>query len=134
MRRLALRLPTVLQISATHAILFHEHGVSELTQLGDTSCYAKLKFPLRDCSHRIWALINSGVALKEPVTIFMIGSPFFMVNAVAPGSQQLDGWFKKVGYQRFYMAPWSLSEVIQACVGPVSRRSRHSHHPQSQIL
>lgn len=37
MRRLALKLPTVLQIDSSYAILFHKGGVSELTHLKNHS-------------------------------------------------------------------------------------------------
>ena len=131
MCRLALGLPTALQIDKSYAILFHEDGVFEFQDL--MTCLDYNALDLHECpSRRIWALVDSGPRLPEPAGIFMDGILFFVVDAVSPRSKHLK-WLKKLGHRRFYMEPWSLSEVIQAYVDVVPRSSHCSHYPQSPI-
>jgi hypothetical protein len=132
MRRLAFKLPTVLQINASYAILFHEDGVSEFTSLVGAHNYEVFDFLPEHPSRRIWALVDSKPSLLQPADIFQDGSSFFVVDAVYPRSEH--NWLKKVGHDCFYMKPWSLSEVLQAYVGLVSRGSRRSRYPQSPIF
>jgi len=122
MRRLALRLPTVLQIQSSYAILFHEHGVSEFMDLENQVLYSSLVFPPSRYSSRIWVLVDSNPQLPEPAGIFKYSSPFFVVDAVSPGSDHLE-WLKKNGHEYFYMGPWSISEILQAYVDMVPRGS-----------
>jgi len=114
MRRLALRLPTALQLNASYAILFHECGVSRfpLDSL-DYDDYRGLKLPPGARPGRIWALIDSNLTLPKPADVFIHNSPFSVVNAASPTSDNL-GWLEKTRYEKFYMNPWSVSEVIQA--------------------
>jgi len=75
---------------------------------------------------RIWALVDSSPILPKPAPIFQDESPFFVVNAVSPRSEYLD-WLNKVGPRRFYMSPWSISEVLQAYVDIVSVGFKSAH-------
>ena len=119
MRRLALGLPTALQIDESYAILFHEKGVSELTVLVNNIRYRTLKPPPKCYSRRIWVLIDSNPHLPKPANIFTYTSPFFVVNAVSPCSPGVD-WLDKVGHDTFFMNPWFDFEVIQAYVDLLS--------------
>jgi len=120
MCRLALGLPTALQIDSSYAILFHGRGVLELQNFKTGIDYDALNFPRRDPSRRIWALVDSNPQLLEPAGIFMHQTSFFVVDAVSSCSKHLE-WLKKLGHEKFYMEPWSLSEVIQAYVDLVPR-------------
>lgn len=122
MGRLALKLPTALQIHRSYAILFHEGGVSEFTHLEAHSDYGSLTHLSKRRSRRIWALIDLNPDLLEPASIFKRPSPFFAVNAVPSRSDNLC-WLKKISHDYFYMKPWSNSEALQACVDPTSRHS-----------
>ena len=129
MRRLALGLPTALQINESYAVLFHESGVSELTMLVDDFEYVSLGCP----SGRIWALIDSNLNLPGPAGIFKRTSPaFFVVIAVSPRSKGL-GWLKKMACDRFYMKSWTDSEVLQAYANLVFRGSRRSRLLQPPV-
>jgi len=75
---------------------------------------------------RIWALVDSSPVLPKPAPIFQDESPFFVVNAASPRSEYLD-WLNKVGPRRFYMSPWSISEVLQAYVDLVSVGFKSAH-------
>lgn len=128
MRRLALGLPTALQVDKGYAMLFHEGWVSELTQLQNRLPYSVLRSPSTEPCERIWALIDTSPTLLEPADIFKNSSPFFVVNATShPG--QLD-WLETVDCDRFYMEPWSFTEVVLAYADPLSEISWwHSHLP-----
>jgi len=119
MRRLALKLPTVLQIYHSYAILFHKDGILELTRLGDRMSYLALE----GLSSPIWALIDSDL---EPAPVFKYQSPFFLVYMMPLHSKHL-GWLDKLAPRMFYMTPWSISEVLQAYVDLTSRGPQHSH-------
>jgi hypothetical protein len=131
-RRLAHRLPTVLQVTESFALLFHKTGISELTGLKGDPGYAAFKFS-PDYRSRIWVLADSNESLLKPAIIFRHDSPFFMVNAVSPRSEHLD-WLKKVNYEDFYMKTWSLSEIIQAHVDLSSTSSQRSRCSQSPVF
>jgi len=111
MHRLALRLPTVLQVSPSHAILFHAGGVFELTGLDNLALYGELFFSADRRSSRIWALVDSSPNLPEPAGIFKYNTPFFVVNAASSGCENL-GWFKKTSCKHFFMNSWSIPEVL----------------------
>lgn len=115
MCRLALGLPTALQVDHSFAILFHEDGVSELTHLDNQSPYLAFNRRSKDRHNRIWALVDSNESLPRPADIFIHSSPFFVVNVVSPRSDHL-GWLQKNRYDQFHMKPWSGSEVLQAYV------------------
>jgi len=109
LRRLALKLPTALQIKPKYALLFHEGGVKEFSGLGDGPTYNPLK-PAREhgAAGRIWVLVDS----YEPDLAFTEG-PFFILQAASPRPAR-HHWTRKVPVNFFYMKPWSFSEVIQA--------------------
>ena len=117
MRRLAYRLPTVLQVDPDSVILFHEDGVSQLTRPGNDLPYTPL-FTFT-AAERIWALVDMSPALQDPAAILKYDSPFFVVNASSPRSEDRE-WFWRVYHDMFYMNPWSISELLQAYVGMVS--------------
>lgn len=132
MRRLALRLPTALHIRGTYALLFHEGGVSELTQLDGNPEYNALYPPPDQISRKIWVLIDSNPALPEPAAIFKCPSPFFVVGAVSPRSGCL-GWLKKAKAQYFYMNLWSAKEVLQRYMDLAPGGSQHSRSLQPPV-
>lgn len=78
MRRLALRLPTALQVNKCQAILFHEHGVSEFADLDNPLSYDLLASTSNDYRKRVWALVDIGPNLQKPVGIFQCSSHFFV--------------------------------------------------------
>jgi hypothetical protein len=131
MRRLALRLPTVLQINESYAVLFHSGGVSEFTDLIGHPDYHTLN-PSREKSSRIWVLIDSNPRLLKPADIFQYSTPLFVVDAISGRSGRL-GWLKKIRRTDFYMRTWSMSEVIQAYVNLTLGRSHRSHSLQSPV-
>ena len=112
MRRLALKLPTALQIHSSYAILFHEGGVFEFKDPENRPCYRSLALLSKNSSSRIWALVDPNPDLLEPFSIFRYSSPFFVVDAASPRSEHLQ-WLKKVSHDYFYMRVWSDSEVLQ---------------------
>ena len=112
-RRLALGLPTALQISRRHALLFHEGGVCQFTDLENHKTYDSLLFP---GPSRIWVLVDSNEDLARPSGAFNAGRPFFVVQAASPRPERVQ-WLEQVDSQYFYMKGWSLSEVLQAYVG-----------------
>jgi len=115
MRRLALELPTALQICSSHAILFHKGGVSKLAHTEIHPDYKPLALLSKNPSKRIWALIDSSPDLLEPSNIFKHFSPFFVVHVASHHSGHLD-WVDEIGHKYFYMNSWSNMEVLQACV------------------
>lgn len=132
MRRLALELPTALQVEKDHAILFHGRGTSRFLLHDSSFSYMRLKFPPHD-SGRIWALVDSNQDLFEPAPVFRKGKPFFVVEAASPRLPRLE-WVKKVISRSFYMKTWDLSEILQAYVTPPSGGSGHSRFLQSPIF
>jgi len=114
MRRLALGLPTVLQVDSSYAILFHDCGIFSLKHSVDYHDYSELKFPPEARPGRIWALVDSNPAPSGAATnIFKPCLSFFVVDTASPTSDHL-GWHEKTSYEKFYMKPWSIAEVIQA--------------------
>lgn len=113
MRRLALGLPTVMQVDISYAILFYKRGIFEFEHSVGHHDYSELKLPPEARPGRIWALVNSNPALLGPTNILRHRSPFFIVDAASPTSDHL-GWLEKTSYEKFYMKPWTISEVIQA--------------------
>jgi len=110
MRRLLLRLPTVLQVSSSYVILFHEGGVSELTRLDDLMLYHPLYSP-DNRSSWIWALVDSDPDLSEPAFIIKHNTPFFVVDTTSSCSDH-SNWLLKIGHQYHHMKPWSASEIL----------------------
>lgn len=51
-------LPTALRIEASYAILFHEGGVSQFTNLDNHHSYYASQFPPEEYLHRVWVLID----------------------------------------------------------------------------
>jgi len=123
MHRLAHRLPTALQIHHSYAILFHEDGVSQFLAPDDKLRYPGLRFEPEDRSKRIWALVDTNQSLLEPADIFKNSPSFFIVNSVSPRAKYTD-WIGKLSYQKFYVNPWSVMEILQGYVDPsaVSQR------------
>jgi hypothetical protein len=111
LRRLALELPTALQITSDCALLFYEGGVKEFVDLKCASAYCDLGSEA-DPLGRIWALVDCNSELEAPAHIFRDG-PFFVVSAASP-SPARQKWSRDVRSQLFYMKPWSFSEVLQA--------------------
>ena len=121
-RRLALGLPTALQINRGYALLFHEDGVSQFTHPEHDGIYAPLFSP---GPGRIWALVDSNWDLLQPTGAFNTGRPFFVVEATSPYRQRLQ-WLSRVDSQYFYMKRWSFSEVLQAYADiPMGVRKTH---------
>jgi len=118
MRRLSLGLPTALQVAKDNAILFHEHGTSKFQLLGDPDAHMELGLPPFNTG-RVWALVDSNNILDKPAPVFRWGDPFFVVNAASPRQPHLE-WTKKINSQRFYMKPWTFSEVLEAHFNPPS--------------
>ena len=116
MVRLMLGLPTALQVGNSYAILFHDGGVSEFKFLTRHPDYRALRFPPEHCSRRIWVLGDSNSLLPEPASIFGYNAPIFVLDAASPRSKHLR-WLDKVGHQKFYVKPWTISEVLQTDVG-----------------
>ncbi|KAF9646282.1 hypothetical protein BDM02DRAFT_3271061 [Thelephora ganbajun] len=108
LRRLALKLPTALQIEPNRALLFYQGGVKEFTQLNSGSAYNPLK-STHDPLGRIWALVGSN--LHEPATVFQ-ESPFFVIGASTYNPVRHE-WIRKIRTGFFYMKRWSLEEVMQ---------------------
>ena len=108
----------MLQINPSSAILFYEGGVVELTDREEVFPYQNL-VPSPDLQdrgqRRIWAIVDLDPRFQDPSGIFIHGPPFFVVNGVSPRSKQ--EWHKKVHRRRFFMKPWSISEMLQAYVG-----------------
>lgn len=110
LQRLALKLPTILQIGLEDPILFYKNGVKQLGQpKSGAAYYAFLSWdhPFR----RIWALVDTNRDLLEPSRALSTG-PFFTVEATSPRHPRFD-WVKNLRSATFYMKPWSFSEVLQ---------------------
>ena len=99
MRRLALMLPTALQVHKDYAILFHADGVSPFANLDDPQFNQAMRGRK---SERIWALIDTNTFLSEPAQIFKHKGPFFVVGAEPPCPDHAD-WLLKIDHERFYM-------------------------------
>ena len=128
-RRLALGLPTALQISRDYALMFHEGGVCQFTDLENDKAYDSLMSP---GPGRIWTLVDSNQDLAKPTGVFSTGRVFFVVQAASPRPQRVQ-WLERVDSQYFYMKGWSLSEVIQAYVGLPHGSSRCSDFLQPLV-
>ena len=122
MQRLALKLPTALQLREGHAILFHEGGTSSFLDPAEIDRYLGLSDD--EPSGRIWALVDSSQVLSEPAPIFRVSKPFFVVEAAS--RQARFGWANKVHHRHFYMKTWAFPEVLQVYV--VLRLDVHSTH------
>jgi len=109
LRRLALKLPTALQIEPEHALLFHETGVKEFQHPGGVASYTPLRSG-RGPPGRIWALVDSNWRVQEPAPVFQ-GDPF-VVEATSP-RPACHEWTRRVRFNFFYMKPWSFAEVLQ---------------------
>lgn len=117
LQRVALGLPTALQVREEYAVLFHQGGISSFVYLKDDIPYMDLAPD--EPSGRIWALIDSSQLLSEPAPVFRAGSPFFVVEAAS--RQNRFEWAKKVDHLYFYMKTWAFSEVLLAYVTPPQR-------------
>jgi len=110
LQRLGLKLPTILQIDPSQALLFHQGGVKELVQFHRKEAYNQLGF-YDDPLHRIWALVDFNDVLHTPAPVFR-GGPFFVVQAASPrptGRECTRG----LQVRFFYMQSWLFSEVLQ---------------------
>jgi len=114
MRRLVLRLPTAIQVYPHFAILFHEGGISQFSDLQGPDTYGVLDFG-RSCHKNIWVLVDSNQYLVEPASIFRDHGPFFVIEAISPSEKRRE-WTKKVARVSYYMKTWTLEEVLQASV------------------
>lgn len=123
--RLVLELPTILQVTPFFVVLFHEGGVTQLTDLDNVDQYSAIRFPKDQRFLRIWVLIDLNPSNLEPAPIFRYGSPFFLVCTTSPHSRNTD-WLDKLVVERFYMKPWSILEVIQAYVDLTFGGLQHS--------
>jgi len=106
LQRLALKLPTVLQVGFEEPILFHRNGVKQFGQSKSGAAYAAFlswDHPFR----RIWALVDS----PEPSRALRTG-PFFIVEATSPHHSHFN-WMENLRTATFHMKPWSFSEVLQ---------------------
>jgi hypothetical protein len=131
MCRLALELPTALQVHRNYAILFHRGGVFQFANLNSPMVYDDVLAPEPDDGpQRIWALIDTNQFLLEPADIFKQRGTFFVVNTTSPRSEHIE-WLNKSNREYFYMKPWSLSEVLQAYVYLVSEGLQRSCFLQS---
>ena len=114
MQRLALKLPTALQLRDSYAIFFHAGGTFRFLDVANTEAYMDLQSS--NYSDRIWALVDSSQVLFEPAPIFRTGNPFFVIEAASRESR--FEWASRVHRQYFYMGTWAFSEVLQAYVTP----------------
>ena len=115
-QRLALRLPTALQIRGDRAFLFHEGGTSLFRNLMDNEIYHGLGST--DPSKKIWVLVDSSGVLWEPAPAFRMGRPFFVIEAAS--RQCCFEWSKKFLLTFFFMKTQSFSEVLQVYMTPPS--------------
>ena len=106
MRRLALGLPTVLQLNHNPPLLFHEHGVCRFTHPKD-KLGSEVSFP-----DKIWVLVDSNRYAAEPATVFQ--SDIFFVIETVPFSAPYLQWMDGRAACHFFMKPWTFSEVLQA--------------------
>ena len=112
MLRLSLELPTVLQVEAGSAILFHEGGISQFRHLNMIEPYVDLK-----SSSGGLGSIDANDSLTEPASIFRRKTPFFVVEAASSRPKCFE-WARKMNSRSLYMKTWSFSEVLQAYVTP----------------
>jgi hypothetical protein len=113
-RRLALKLPTALQINSNKAFLFYEGGTFTFQDLQSTDEYLQLQFS--NPSSKIWVLVDSSNALSKPAPAFCMAHRFFVVEAAS--REILLKWAKKVVFIQFCMKTWSFSEILQVYVTP----------------
>ncbi|KAF9648091.1 hypothetical protein BDM02DRAFT_3187371 [Thelephora ganbajun] len=113
LRRLALKLPTALQIRPNHALLFCRGGVKEFSRLENRSVYHPLKSE-HGPPGRIWVLVDSNRELHEPAPAFQEGF-FFVVEVSSPRPSRHE-WIRGIRSMSFYMKSWSFMEVLQAQV------------------
>ena len=113
MRRLALGLPTALQLDSTPPILFHERGVSQFTR--NLDIYTVTKALKLSPPGQIWALVDSNQFAKEPAAVFR-NTIFFVVEAVSFSYPRLER--TPLHTSLFFMKTWSFSEALQAYVEP----------------
>lgn len=110
MQRLALKLPTILQIENEDPVLFYKNGVKQFGQPNSGAAYAA--FLSRDHPfRRIWALVDTNQYLPEPSPAISTG-PFFVIEVTSRHQPHL-GWVKNLRRETFYMKLWSFSEVLQ---------------------
>jgi hypothetical protein len=125
MRRLALGLPTVLQLNHHPPLLFHEHGVCRfarpMDRLGSNVSSAD----------KIWALVDSNRYAAGPATVLQ-SEHFFVVEAV-PFSPPYLQWMDDRTACCFFMKQWSFSEVLQAYVEIYPNCPQHSSILQSHV-
>ena len=131
MQRLALKLPTALQIHPDYVILFHEGGSLELTQLEGLGSYRALDPTSSRSPDRMWVLLDSNINLSKPATSIASKSRFFVVHTVSIGLENIQ-WLESVGHGRFYMEPWSAEEILQAYVDMLL--AHHTAHVFLQSL
>ena len=110
MRRLALKLPTALQIEPNYALLFHEAGVKQFQRFEEVGPYQPLKSG-RGPSGRIWALVDSNWRVDKPAPVFQ-GGPFFVIEAMSPRLARRE-WIRRFKFNIFYMKLWTFAEVLQ---------------------
>ena len=109
MRRLALGLPTVLQLNKTPPLLFHERGVSRFARHKEALDSGEFTF---QSSTKIWALFDSNDHVKTPAMVLR-NDTFFVVEAVSFSMERLE-WMNGSNTRHFFMETWSFSEVLQA--------------------
>ena len=107
MRRLALGLPTVLQVfKPKYAVLFHERGTVGFKHLGLQSPPG---FGQDLGSRRLKPIL-----LESCTDIQLWSGPFFTVEAAC--AHEHSKWVNAVPSEWFYMKTWSFSEFLQASV------------------
>jgi len=110
LQRLALKLPTIVQISRWDPVLFYKNGVKQLGQPNSGAAYTAFlswDHPFR----RIWALVDTDRYLSGPSRALRTG-PFFVVEVTPPYHPHFN-WIRDLRSKTFYMKPWSFSEVLQ---------------------
>ena len=133
-RRLSLKLRTVLQLVPDHALLFHSKGVNEFEQLANPGPYAKFDSRFHDPHENIRTFVDSNTVLIQPDGIFTERTPFFVVETLSHRNVRLE-WMKETTSQVFYLKPWTFPEVVQACVGyPLGQYSAITYVSLSRTL
>jgi len=120
MCRLALRLPTVLQVEEDEVLLFYEGGALQLLHPDKPNSYQGLSF-LHSSPSKIWALVDSNPRLPNPSPLFSSCGPFFVLYARSPPEPDFV-W--RIKWVCFCVRLWALPEIIQAYAPPPSRDSR----------
>lgn len=110
MRRLVLKLPTVLQVDKDCMILFHNGSTFSFLQSKPIN-HIGLESPP---NARTWAPVDPSQLLSEPALIHHTSQPSFVVEAASRLSY--FNWANKVHHIHFYAMTWSLSEVLQTYV------------------